>query len=397
MSIVFSIAQFALLGFVNDIVKQKVDKSKLLSRLRSLTKVISWFSVALLSAIIFQILVLSHYYVQFIIVGSSVSWGTAAFIMILLGVKLLNWYKANKSWILLLYAVSSISLAAYEVSMICLASIILIPKDPFIFQNSDVVFPINDVPGSPIAISNSVVQITYNLSFVLFWGSTALFLYGHVRKLGKWKYWSIMVLILVSFLSYLGFVFPELELPQELQEAELDIVPGILFSTYSAIAGAFLFGIGFLLLSREFRSRRELSDHMISAAIGFFILFISNGATIFEAAYPPFGLVNVLIVPLASYLVFHGIYYSTISLSKDNQLRRSVKKSILTESSFIEKMGEAEMEISIQDAVRGALERNVLSEDQEIEPSLTKENLKSYMNEVLREIKRKRGDKHLPH
>jgi len=391
ISVLVCLGQLFLIHYMDTVMKEKIHKTFFSSQ--NLIKGITVFGIVLLFSLMIQIFIFSHYEVMLLIVGSTICWLTATALMIILSIKLISWYNTNRSWILLLYAMSAICLASYEVSMLSLSSIILFDKDTEVYQDSDVIFPINDIPGSPIAVSNTIVQLTYNLGFVFLWGSTALFLYGHVSRIGKWKYWTIMGFILVAFLSYLGLVFPELELSEELQEAEVDIIPGILFATYSAIAGGFLFGIGFLYLSRELNSTKFLKIHLFLAYIGFFIMFISNGATIFNAAYPPYGFVNVLTVPLSSYLVYQGILYSATSLSKDYHLRKLLKNSTLAESSLINKMGTAEREMSIKNIVSSTMAKTRSLNSQGVESSLTEENLNSYVKQVLRELEKTRDNR----
>jgi hypothetical protein len=133
---------------------------------------------------------------------------------------------------------------------------------------------------------------------------------------------------------------------------------------------------------------------MILTAYGFILFFTAGGATVLQAGYPPFGLANVSFVGLAAYLILTGLYQSTISIAQDVKLRRSIKNATLQESSkFLDTLGTAQMEKQLQDTVMKISKDNAstLAEQSGVEPSMTDDEMKSYMDEVIAEIVRTKG------
>ena len=67
---------------------------------------------------------------------------------------------------------------------------------------------------------------------------------------------------------------------------------------------------------------------------------------------PPFGLVTICFMGLASYLLYIGIYSSALSVSEDSRLRQRIRKEALKESQqFLDAIGTAEMEQEIEQKV----------------------------------------------
>lgn len=63
------------------------------------------------------------------------------------------------------------------------------------------------------------------------------------------------------------------------------------------------------------------------------LLFVSNQPTgLILLPYPLFGLVTICLIGLASYLLYLGIYSSTLSVSENSRLRQTIRNEALQES-----------------------------------------------------------------
>ena len=84
---------------------------------------------------------------------------------------------------------------------------------------------------------------------------------------------------------------------------------------------------------------------MIISAYGVSLLITANQPLgLILAPYPPFGLVTICFMGLASYLFYYGIYSASISVSEDTKLRQSIRRSVIKESTkFLDSIGTAEM------------------------------------------------------
>jgi hypothetical protein len=97
---------------------------------------------------------------------------------------------------------------------------------------------------------------------------------------------------------------------------------------------------------------------------------------------------------LSTYLILLGLYASAISVSEDIELRKSIKKSTLRESKFLDSMGTAHME-------RELMKRMLLKAKEEhkefvqesggIKSSLTEQDILSIVRETEDDVKEKKG------
>ena len=143
-------------------------------------------------------------------------------------------------------------------------------------------------------------------------------------------------------------------------------------------------------MSKSIGGKYAVKNYLTIAAFGLVLLFTSNQAIVLLIApYPPFGLVTVSFVGLSSYLILVGIYSSAISVSLDIGLRKSIRKSIEEHSGFLHGIGRAQMDKDVQEVVLKVSKdfSDKMVEQVGVEPSVTQEELKRYVSEVIDEIK----------
>ena len=132
---------------------------------------------------------------------------------------------------------------------------------------------------------------------------------------------------------------------------------------------------------------------MIISACGLVLLFMSNQAVLLvNLIYPPFGLVTVSFMGLSSYLLLLGVYSSAISVSEDSKLRQSIRQSILAEPKLLDSIGTAQMEQESEKRVLALTKQNQdrMAEESGIQSSLTEEDMKEYLQQVIEEVKKDR-------
>jgi hypothetical protein len=222
-----------------------------------------------------------------------------------------------------------------------------------------------------------------------------LLLNPYSRRFGKKKYWFIVSLPLVYFLSQFPLFFLNLFAP--LLNADpvfYGIVLSVIF-VVSKAAGGILFGIAFWLLARTLGRENVVRQYMIVAAMGFVLLFVGDQAPVLvNAPYPPLGLASISFIGLGSFMILIGIYSSAISVSEDSKLRQTIRNYTLKESRLLDSIGTAQMEQEIQKKVITLTKQNQerLAEESGIQPSLTEDDMKSYLQEVIKEIQKGRRD-----
>jgi hypothetical protein len=133
---------------------------------------------------------------------------------------------------------------------------------------------------------------------------------------------------------------------------------------------------------------------MIISAYGLVLLFASNQAIVLVTApYPPFGLATISFMGLSAYLVVVGIYSSAVSVSLDVGLRKTIRKSVMEQSKLLDSIGTAQMEQELQSRVLTITRKmsDKMEEETGVEASMTEEDMKQHLNNVLKEIRTSRS------
>jgi hypothetical protein len=223
------------------------------------------------------------------------------------------------------------------------------------------------------------------------WVATATFLYHYSVKVGKTKYWIIVSLPLVYFLSQFATLLLNLfDLFMQESPVFFGVLLSVIFPISKAVGGV-LFGIGFWTTARTINKSNIVRQYLVITAIGFILLFVSEQAvTLIATPYPPFGLASVSAVGLSSYLILVGLYYSAISLSNDVNLRRTIRESALQESKFLDSIGKAYIEQEIKSKVIDVAKKQKINMAKEtgFSSSLTNVEIERYLEEVLTELKK---------
>jgi len=250
--------------------------------------------------------------------------------------------------------------------------------------------------GSPFFLLGSVTDLINNgyvissiASFMLWWIATVAVLRHYSEKSRMKARWIILSIPLIYFLIQFQPLFINLFSSFLLSEPVLFSTLYTLTFTLSKVVGGILFGIAFCSIG-------VIRDYMIVSAYRLVLVFVSNQAAVLvSAAYPPFGVASASFMGLASYLVLVGIYSSAISVAEDSNLRRSIRSLTTEESRLLDSIASAHMEQEIQKRVLTLTKQNQdrLTEETGIQSSLTEDDMKSYLQEVIKEIQKGRQQK----
>jgi hypothetical protein len=347
--------------------------------------------IALLLVILFEVTVTFRYHLILLEAVFLSSFFTSAFIMALLSSRFITWHRSTRGRLTLAYILASACL-----SLSAIIGVIYVLEQ--LSDSSDVVHP---KPFGEYAMhsetGDSSLANTYTflsaLSFILLWLGSAFLLQSYRKRLGTIKYWIIISVPLLYFLSQFEPFVLKILFSGSLTNPALFSILYVMIVLVSRPAGGILFGLSFIDVARKLQ-QPEVKSYMIISAIGLLLLLISFQAQVLiTAPFPPFGILSVSFTGLSSYLIFIGIYSSAVSVSQDSRLRSSIRKSVETEVNFIGNIGSAEMEKTITERVL-KIGRNIskmMPEDTGIVPSLTEQEIEEYIEEVLRETKKKKA------
>jgi hypothetical protein len=386
----FAAAQLFLLRFMKKkIMELGINKAPHLKLLHSIVTITQYILIAVIFFLNYELIVTSHYNTFVLAIITTISHGLALFVLTLLSYRLILWSMSDKSRaIVLLYAISSMALATSVIFSLPYMDVSLINRPPIVSaQPSNNFIPF--VEGSTNYFLSNGYVISDIVSFITIWISSLFLLYRFSKRIGATKFWIIVVSPLAFFLSQFVALFLNI-LP-----ILMGTVDPLLFNTLitlvftsTKLAGGVLFGVAFWTVARNIQKDSHVRDYMTISAYGVILFFMSGVSGLIQAPFPPFGVVSMAIQGFASYMLFLGIYSSAISVSQDSVLRRSIRKSVETQSNLLQGIGAAEMQKEIERKVLKTAKENAdkMKENTGVEKAMTDIEMKDYMNQVVNEL-----------
>ena len=343
---------------------------------------------------------------------------------IILGVisfKFFSWFRtSNRNVMVLLYGLAAASLAM-SITIDAADKILLqqvveekspkgaVPESSWIYKSFDkyqgqvqykVVNPETTtqyvVPDSMKALHKFLVYLVSNPPYILTWAATLMLLrqfylsnYGPGSKFPI-KYWILLSVPLVLYVIGSGLI---VSLPPA--EDPYRYLFRIIFRG-GTIGSSILFGISFFIITRKvtemgIRNRNILSverikDYLTISAIGIVMIGIANEAS---ALQQTFGAAAHGFVLLSSFMFSIGLYYSAISISQDDTLRKTIRKSAMQ---LLDNIGTAQMTEEFMARIKKLVLRNqqMLEEEVGIASELNENNLKEDMELVMEELRKNR-------
>lgn len=396
MALAGVIGQVIIIQYVeNKIRDSKTILTKYLGKLHTIFRIFQYSLATLIVLVSSQMLFTNQYNTILLMIIISFSYLIMMLLLGILSARFISWLKLYRSLVGASYALASIALLVNAMVTLVYIDYLLATKPSIIGAYQGGLF----FPVSIGQILYSAYFIITIISFTLTWIATAILLYHYSHKFGKVKYWLIMISPLIYFLSQFLTLVPNLIHSLISQDPVLYSTILTLTFTTTKIVGGIFFGIAFLLISKNLPRGSVIKENMIICAFGFIIFFISSQSVdLVIAPYPPFGLISTAFVGLSCYLILVGIYSSALSASHDTKLRESIKDLAKSESKLLDSIGRAETIIGKSDAVKEIENRvtkltreyseNAMSETG-ISSSLTEQDAKDYLVQVLEEIKSK--------
>jgi hypothetical protein len=382
-----SFGAYFLLKFVREKSKSVVSKDPYLKVISTTVMVVQFLLIALVIFLLFEILFTSQYDTPLFVATALISEIVALGLLGLFAQRFLSWFILNRqSTVVLIYGLS-FAVTAFSLAVIVIYDVTYLPqKDPHITPQTGVVFPNTLEPGSLLDILFSIYTFLNMISFGLLILGTAILLFHYSKKIGQVKFWVIILLPLVYFISS---SVENLKIYAPTTDAQW--FNWYLFSSLNSTAGGILFGVAFWTISKTFDQNSTVKEYLKFAAFGFVLLFISTQASPSGAPYPPYGIITMTFLPLSSHMIFLGLYSTAISISQDIQLRQSIKKVATQDSNLLSSIGTAHMELEIQrkiDRFKDVVqeEEKELEQKTGIEANIKEEDLKSILEEVLQEV-----------
>ena len=197
--------------------------------------------------------------------------------LILLSYQFFNWFIINKNYLILMYGITfSLIILNLTISAI-LVNYELIHHDPFVKLRSikTIISEFNFYGNYNLGYLIDLNSYLSIASFIGIWIPTIILLKTHSMRIGKLKYWMLVVIPLLYF--YFPFVVYEFGILDDLfltYGKDFNLVFSILFGPFK-IVGGLLFGIVFWISANKMK-HKNLQVLFKTAAIGITILFGST-------------------------------------------------------------------------------------------------------------------------
>jgi len=385
-------SQLMILNFVRNKIGRSFLSHNRIGLLNKAIVLIQLGIIALLVLVFLEVSLTSSYHTILIRTVIMSSFLTASALTALLSWRFIVWIRSNKNRLMIVYLIASLF-----ISVSAIAGVAYLLDQ--LFYQPDVIYP--KTYGdylTHIEIGNSSLVYVYTISsaiaFVSLWTGTVFLLQSYRKKLGRWKYWILMSIPLLYFLSQFQPVVLNFLLSYVSDDPMLFNLVYIIMVNASRPIGGVLFGLAFILVARKLQNR-EVKGYLVITGIGFLLLLLVSyeAQALITAPFPPLGLLSGSYFGLAAYFIFIGLYSSAVSISQDARLRSSIRRSIESEVRFLGNIGEAEMDHRILDKVLTTSKRfsEVMPEETGVWSSLSDEEIKEYIQEVLAETHRKKS------
>jgi hypothetical protein len=394
ISLISLICQIYMIFYV--IFNSRANKESNVKRSHLFTTlvVVGQVSLALVIVLVLSEVSLGKYYRTLLVQIAIVC--TVCFSVIFLSVlsfRFIKWFSSNRTLLILMYALVAVSLLLNS-----------------FFTNLYIVYLLNDKPAEirpyiygasfsirqdlAVHILKSGYEISSILSFILTWVATAIILKHYSSRLGRFKYWMLVSLPLIFFLSqFIGLFFKVFPLLMS-TNVVLSIFITFVFSLSKSVGGV-LFGAAFWSVTKSIQHETVVTDNLIICAYGFVFFFIaSQSISLVYAPYPPFGLSAISFFALASYCILTGISYTSVSISSDLKLRTFIRKSVAEEFDLFSAIAKGDIQEiyrkKISDMARKLARTSEL--EKPVPPSMGEDDIKKYVDQVINEISHEKNE-----
>ncbi len=382
----FLFGQFALMRFIDHNTREIRNVNSVIR----FSRIGIWISQILLSslaiALLIEIIFISKYHTVLLTAICWIAYGVSIIFTGILTHMFFSWYKKQRNIITIVYGLASITIVLNLVVTLIFSITILSsrPEEVRQFLVSSGIFISQ---GSFTAVLDNLYQFSSIAMFLVMWFATAVLLQYYARRIGKVRFWILISLPLAYFLSQ--FISDILDISMIL--AADPVLVGIILTsifTISLVVGGVLFGIAFISLSSKFHKTSPIKNYLVIAGYGFMFLLISNnGILLSTLPYPPYAVLSVTFIGVASYSILLGIYSSAIAASNDAELRKSIRKFAFREGKLLDSISLAEVQKVLQDRASQLWSENQKFVSDEIGfTTLSKEEVELQIKEIMEEL-----------
>lgn len=367
------------------------SKQSIFSKYKILLRILQIVIYSLSAFLLYDILVQSKVITFNLTAIMAVSYGSSTLMSCYFSIKLLKWYRENKNRFAVIFGLSIFVLFINNAVSIVLFGTLLSEKPSEIDINTPVVFNFECESGSIYcSFKDNIITLqsyTYMVYFALFWISNYFLLHYHIKKIGRFRFFTLITIPLILFFFIFIYHYDELySLSDDMNFDETIIFMIQIFMVmFSVMLCGTLYGIGFKSVANLLKIAPHVENYLKMASYGIILLFISANATIVGASFPPYGIPSIAFLPFASLLFYIGVYYSIIAISNDIKVRKYIKSSAYKELEIMGDLAQSQMVDNMKQKVLNMTKKysNELHQSNNSETMESDEDLKNYLDEAI--------------
>ena len=315
----------------------------------------------------------------------------------ILTVKLFRWFSLNPNSSILMYGIAiSIFILNTIIGLVYVTQVLSTHTDIIKPMSCRVLFGslfhIN--PGLSIYLSN-LYDITSIISFIAVWFVTTFILKQYSHNIGKIKYWILVSVPLIVFMTkyeiILYYLLKDPLILEIFSSIRLNSISDQIISTFlnsNLQIGGIFFAISFLVIVKKIPKGHRIVNSLIISLIGMMFLFGSKDISeLILPSYPPVGIVAISFLGLASYLLLVGIYSSATIAARDITLRKYLNKKVENDTTLLNNIAFSENETEIQKNVKSLMTYSSQWQQNNIQHELNQQEIKEIVNDVISEVK----------
>ena len=284
----------------------------------------------------------------------------------ILSFKLYRWYLKGKNNFTLLYG---ILFSLYCVTLI-LALVYLISGLATHPSTINYTSP-RELRGGTFSINivfQNNITLVYDtffiMSFLLGWVLTVYMLTQYCRRIGKYKFWVLVSIILFFYLiRYEGIILTFFNIDNLINLPVIGIIyPSIKDAIYTAFMNSniqtigIFFGFSFVPILLKLKNSL-LQNYMIITIIGMMILFASRDFhSIFLNSIPPNGTITISFMPIGAFMLFIGVISFLKLAARDKEFYKDLIIRIERDISLVKNIILTEKETEISNKIKPLIE-----------------------------------------
>ena len=392
-SITFAIFAIILLRSTEGYALMSGYKERKAQNLVRFTALASQFTViAFLAVEIVQMAFVKMYNSNLTLLILFSSFVPSMLFILLLVLLLVRWFKSSKNFMIIAYAISFSFVFIYLVLSIVYVNVQYTSTSEWIKAKSLHSILVNSIVSDLSFFFGVTLDALSLLSFVFVWVATVVLLRQYRNKIGRTKFWVIITIPLIYFLFPFETYFTNFSGTLLSGSPVIFSVIYLLLFSATKQVGGILFSIVFLTAATKIK-QPNLQNSLKIAAIGIAVVFSSIEInSLLFAAYPPYGVLTIMLMPLGSYCLFIGLFGSARLASQDKKLRREFFQSAEKQLAFLQTLGKVQMENELEKSLKSILKRSSLL-DVSKDDYRREENVRELVQEVIDELRLKRSSR----